>query len=237
MVGNNQKIVDKLILIGIAVVVVAALVVFIIFKAKTIRKIEISAESIYIVTGEQYVVDYKIVPKGAKNESLTWITDNEDAISIDHGVIVGKAPGNATVWVSSKKKPQIKSKLIVNVNTKLGRFKERLVKVFQYKQKDENLFQLEEKSTINFADKTFKTSNNGMFYTYYFKENVVVANPSQGNASEIRFNLNDGTHTCYSSMFSDFCVEENIQGVTRGRDFILDIFKGYLGVEYTIDDL
>ena len=237
MVGNNQKIADKLILIGIAVAAIVALVIFIVYKSQTIRKIEIDAKTIYIITGERYVIDYKIIPKAAKDEALNWITDNENAISIDHGIVEGKAPGTAIVWVSSKDKPQIKEKIIINVNTKLGRFKERLVKVFKYERKSDNLFQLEEKATINFENKTFTMLNNGMNFTYYFKDNIVVANPNRDKESEIRFNLNDDVHSCYSSRYVDFCAEENIKGVIAGRDFILNIFKGYLGKDYTVDDL
>lgn len=238
MVDNNKKILNKAVKILVLVLCVVGIIGYFIIKNTTIRDLDIKEESVQLVVGETYTVEYQTVPKSANKVELLWSTDNESAISIDNGVITAKEVGNGIVWVKVKSKPEIKKRFQVTVMTKNQKFKYRLMNIYEFKKINDNYYQENDTTSFDFDNAVYTTSNNGMIFRYYYKDNVVVANPSfRDTNTEMRFYLNEGTESCVSTTYNDFCAEENKNGVRQGKDIILTIFQGYLGREYTIGDL
>ncbi len=238
MIDNNKRVLNKAVTILIIVLCVVGLIGYIIIKNRILKDLDIKEETVLLVIGEKYTVEYQTVPKNAKKEKLLWSTNNETVISIDDGVITAKEPGNAIVWVKVESKPEINKKFQVNVATRNQRFKNRLVNIYEFKKINDNYYEENERTSFDFENGLYTTSNNGMIFRYYYKENVIVANPSlRDESTEMRFYLNEGTESCNSTTYVDWCSEENKIGVRAGKDIILTIFKGYLGREYTIEDL
>lgn len=237
MSDKNKVLLIKIISVLVVIILIIGFIVYKVISSQKIKDIKIYNEYVKISLGETYKVNYAIIPDSAKNEELVWQTDNEEVISIDHGVVTGNKVGSAGIWISSKSNPTIKKSLKISVATKKTRFKERLVENFEYEKKEENLLSAQnDKYIVDLDNNVFKIREGSNIINYYYLEMSVVVVPTyEGNSSNIRYSLESNQATCYSTD-QNWC-SQNQYIVDERIPAILSIFKTYLGSNTTVADL
>ena len=234
--NNNKKLLFKLSIIPIGILLIVCLVFYWIYKSKEIRDIKLEKENIQILVNQEYRIEYTIVPDAAKEEALLWVTDNENAINLDHGVIYGKAMGEANVWVNPINKPELKKKITVVVTTKRGLFKEILVSDFGYKTIDKVKYRSNDFNTIiNFEDNTLTEQKGGLTFIYHFTENYIEASSEGYGSGRIHFDVESYYQTCSSDQ-KEWCERSEESALSENQS-ILERFRLYLGNDTTVEDL
>lgn len=79
----------------------------------SIEDIKLSTEEISIKVDEVYTIDYEIVPKGATIDKMLWSSSNTGIVSVDNGVLTGKAKGSCAIFI---KCGNISKEIVVNVS-------------------------------------------------------------------------------------------------------------------------
>lgn len=237
MSDKNKVLLIKIVSILVIIILIVGFIVYKIIGSKKIKDIKIYNEYVELALGDSYAINYVTIPESAKNEELVWQTDNEDVVSIDHGVVTTKNVGSAGIWVSPKNNPTIKKSLKISVATKKNRFKQRLVSNFEYEKKEENLFSAErDKYIVDLNNYVFQVKERSNIIKYYFLEGIVIVEPeSQSNNSRIRFNIETNQAECTSSD-QNWCSNNQIT-INERIPSLLSVFKTYLGSNTTLADL
>lgn len=64
------------------------------------KEIIIAEDTINLLTGDQYTVDYLVNPDNAKY-TLTFSSSNDSVVAVENGTLTAVAPGKATITIST----------------------------------------------------------------------------------------------------------------------------------------
>lgn len=236
MSDKNKVFFLKLLIAPTIVVIIGIFIFFKIVDSKKIKEIRISDNYVKLTVGEQYIVKYSIIPSSAKDEALRWQTDNENVITIDHGVITANSIGDAVVWVSPLNNLEQKTSFKVNVATKKNRFKQKLVEAFNYlKQEDTDVF-TSKGYVIDMNEHIFYMNDYDTIYTYYYMNGEIYATyNSKGSFNQVKYTVADEQFYCYSNE-SNWC-EKGMESRYEKIKTLYTMFKNYLGSDISISDL
>jgi len=65
--------------------------------------------------GETFVLDTTILPANATNRSVTWISDDDNILTVDNGVVTGLREGTTTVYAYATDADEIVDSMEINV--------------------------------------------------------------------------------------------------------------------------
>ena len=219
--------------IGIAIVLIG----FLIYRFSVLREIVIKDTEIQLLPGNTYTIEYTTKPKTRINDKIVWTSNNDNAISVNNGVITAIAEGEAKVWAKSKQHPDIYTTVDVVVKSRTTRFKDKLKKTFDYKEESKNYLKKGKDNIFDINNHVFIIIQYNTTYTYYYKEGYIAAVTTNSyDSTHYRYDVNSGTLNC-SSAYESSCYESFLTSVRDQMELMRDTLKDYLGREYTIEDI
>jgi uncharacterized protein YjdB len=70
-------------------------------KVVKVTGIKLATDNAMIKVGDSLTINYTIVPENATNKNVTYTSDNNDVVSINKGIIIGKKNGMANITVKT----------------------------------------------------------------------------------------------------------------------------------------
>lgn len=67
-----------------------------------VQGITISQEQLSLVVGQKYKLSATILPENATDNTVKWISSNNDIVSVNNGQVTAKSPGTAVIMAMSK---------------------------------------------------------------------------------------------------------------------------------------
>ena len=66
-----------------------------------VESVRVKKDNITLAKGTSEVLDIEIIPFNATDKSVSWTSSNSNVVSVDNGKIIAKAPGTATIKVTT----------------------------------------------------------------------------------------------------------------------------------------